>query len=590
MKPNRIKCFGIVCGFVVVCAVGAGAARAAYADDPNRPSGEVDGQTLLHADENPNDWLMYHQSYKAHHFSALDQINVGNVKDLRIAWLHTPNGAKRGVQSFPLVVNGIIYYTTASSQVWALDGATGAFLWKFEPKLDDERAQGTIYNPYNRGIAAAYGNIYVGTVDGRVIAINAKTGKEVWDTQVVGSEESNKGFTGAPLIVKDKLIIGATGGEYSGCCGPIYGIDARGGKVLWQFDTIGGDERSRASWGNDSWKHGGGGGWMVGGYDTVTDTVYWGTANPSPDYDWGGANWKTEGARPGENLYTSGVVAIDPNTGKLKSFFQEVPHDAWDFDGAVGEFVMVERDGKNYVVHPNKGGYVYVYNRDVSSASLKLENVWHLGKTSNFVKSIDPKTGELIGRRDLNIGMNKAVCPAIDGAISWNAGSYNPDLNLYYKVGMEFCADIDLQKVDAPTSAQLHLGASYTFIAPPGHEKAFGHVSARDPISGKAAWEVEYKYPPLASLLGTKGGLVFVPGADGWFDALDAKTGQKLWSHNNGLGHHGGVISYKVGEKQYVAVVTGWGSHVSGDYKVLFGEPFASMPTNNGQLIVFSLP
>ncbi|MBV8397804.1 MAG: PQQ-binding-like beta-propeller repeat protein, partial [Acetobacteraceae bacterium] len=359
----------------------------------------------MHADETPNDWLMYHQSYKAHHYSALDQINTSNVKNLQIAWMHTPAGAKRGVQSFPLVVNGTLYYSTSASQVWALDGATGAFLWKFEPKLDEDRAQSTIYNPYNRGIAAAYGNIYIGTTDGRVIAIDAKTGKSVWDTQVIGIEETSKGFTGAPVIVKDKVIIGSFGGEYSGCCGPIYGVDAREGKVLWRYDTVGGDERSRASWGNESWKHGGGGGWMPGGYDPATNTVFWGTANPSPDYDWAGADWKNTGSRPGENLYTSGVVALDPDTGKLKSYFQENPHDAWDFDGAVGEFVMIDRDGKHYAVHPNKGGYVYVYNRDPSSVPLKVENVWHLGKTSNFVKDVDPKTGELIGRRDLVVGM-----------------------------------------------------------------------------------------------------------------------------------------------------------------------------------------
>jgi PQQ-dependent dehydrogenase (methanol/ethanol family) len=563
-------------------------AKAAKAPGGETPPA-VDADRLLHANETPNDWLMYHQSYKAWHYSALDQINTSNIKNLQIAWVHTPTAGKRGIQSFPLAIDGIIYYSTTASQVWALDGATGKFLWKFEPKIDEDRANNTIFNPYNRGIAAGYGHLYIGTADGRVIAIDTKTGESAWDTQVIGTEES-KSFTGAPVVVKDKVLIGATGGEYSGCCGPIYALDAKTGKVAWQFDVVGSDERSRASWGNDSWKHGGSGGWMPGGYDPDTNTVFWGTANPSPDYDWAGADWKNTGARPGENLYSSGVVALDADTGKLKSYFQENPHDAWDFDGAVGEFVMIDRDGKHYAVHPNKGGYVYVYNRDPSSVPLKVENVWHLGKTSNFVKDVDPKTGGLVGRRDLVVGMNKAVCPAIDGAISWNAGSYNPDTGYYYKIGQEFCADIDVQKAPRPNSAQLDIGASYTFIPPPGHDKAFGHISARDPISGKVAWEVEYKYPPLASVLSTKGGLVFVPGADGWFDALDAKTGQKLWSHNNGLGHHGGVISYKAGDKQYIAVVTGWGSHVSGDYKVLFGEPFASMPTNNGQLIVYALP
>jgi hypothetical protein len=182
--------------------------------------------------------------------------------------------------------------------------------------------------------------------------------------------------------------------------------------------------------------------------------------------------------------------------------------------------------------------------------------------------------------------MNKALCPAIDSAITRNAGSYDPDSGLYYKVGMEFCADIDFDKLDQPPSAPLEIDVSYTSVAPPDHEGGFGHVSARDPISGETAWDVEYKYPPLASLLTTKGGLVFVAGADGWFDALASKTGQKLWSHNDRLGHHGGIISYMAGEKQYIAVVTGWSSRSN----TLFGEPSASMPANNGQLVVFSLP
>ena len=330
---------------------------------------------------------------------------------------------------------------------------------------------------------------------------------------------------------------------------------------------------------------------MPGGFDAKTNTVFWGTANPSPDYDSGGDKWQTDGSRPGENLYTSGVIALDADTGKLKSYFQENPHDAWDFDGANGEFVMLTRDNKDYVVHPNKGGYIYVYNRDITSDKLKIENVWHLGKTSNFVKGVDPVTGALIGRRDLVVGMNKSVCPAIDGAISWNAGSYSPDTGLYYKVAQEWCADIDLQKLPKPKddSGQLALGASFTSIPAPGYAAAFGHVSGRDPITGKMTWEVEYKYPPLASLLSTKGGLVFVPGADGMLDALDAKTGKKLWSHNDGLGHSGGVISYTVKGKQYIAVVTGWGSHTAGNFSAFFGEPFTSMATDNGQLLIFGL-
>jgi len=576
-KQGLLLC-GLAAGFIAGVGFAASAA-------------EIDANALLNADKNPNDWIMYHQSYNSWHYSALDQINTSNVKDLKVAFMHTPGANKRGVQSFPLAIDGKLYYTTSDGVIWALDGATGDFLWKFKPKIDEERAHGTIYSPYNRGLAAAYGKLYLATLDGQVVAVDMATGKQAWATAVLSTDKGPKGFTGAPLVVKDKVIVGSNGGELSGCCGPIFAVNASDGKLAWEFDTIGGDERSRASWKNDSWKTGGGGGWMTGTYDPKSNTVFWGTANPAPDYDWSGDKWETEGPRPGENLYTSGVVAIDPDTGKLKTWFQENPHDGWDFDGAVGEFVRLERDGKSYIVHPNKGGYVYVYNADVTQQPMKVENVWHLGQTSNFVKDVDPKTGALIGRRDLHEGMNKQLCPAIDGAISWNSGSYSPDTGLYYKIGQEFCADQEVVKVDKPAdfSGKLYLGATWTVVAPPGHDKAYGHVDARDPITGKVAWQVDYKYFPLASLLSTKGGLVFVPGADGYTDALDAKTGKKLWSHNDGIGHHGGIISYMAGGKQFIALVSGWGSHVSGNFGPLYGEPFLSMPTDNGQLVVYGL-
>jgi len=404
-------------------------------------------------------------------------------------------------------------------------------------------------------------------------------------------DKGNKGFTGAPLIVKDKLIIGSNGGELSGCCGPIFGLNAQTGETIWQFDTVGGDERSRDSWKNDTWKTGGGGGWMTGQYDPKTNSVWWGTANPAPDYDYSGANWATEGARPGENLYTSSVIVLDPDTGKLKSYFQEMPHDAWDFDSAVGEFMRISRGGKDYVVHPNKGGIIFVYNGSKVGGGNKLdvENAYMIGETYNYIKGVTPK-GELVGRVDFTEGKFPNMCPAIDGSISWNAGSYSPKTGLMYKATQEWCFDLEVVKAERPKdfSGQNYFGASWTATHPKG-KQAYGTIQARDPITGKMAWRVEYKYPVLASLLSTKGDLVFVPGADGVFQALDAKTGKELWSHNNGLGHHGGVISYTAKGKQYVAVVTGWGSHVSGNYGPLFGSPFNEMPTDNGQLIVFAL-
>jgi len=190
----------IIAGFCAAAGVPAAAA-------------ELDGNALLSADKDPNNWVMYHQSYNSWHYSPLDQINTGNVKDLKLLWMHTPGAGKRGIQSFPLVIDGRIYYTSTEGQVWALDATNGAFLWTFKPKIDEERAQGTVYNPYNRGLAAGYGKLYLGTLDGHLIALDLQTGKPAWDNEILTVEKGNKGFTGAPLVVKDKVIIGADGGE-----------------------------------------------------------------------------------------------------------------------------------------------------------------------------------------------------------------------------------------------------------------------------------------------------------------------------------------------------------------------------------------
>ena len=571
LKRALLACT-IAAGCVALAGMSAGAA-------------ELDSNALLNADKDATNWVMYHRTYNSWHYSPLDQINASNVKDLKVAWIHNPGSSPHGgIQSFPLAIDGRLYYTIANDQIWAVDGATGAPLWTFKPKIDTDLAGATPYNPYNRGLAAGYGNLYIGTVDGRLIAVDMQTGKQVWDTKLIDVAKGAKGFTGAPLVVNDKVIVGSNGGELAGCCGPIFGVDAKTGKKVWQFDTIASDDRSLATWGNDSWKTGGGGGWMTGGYDPNTNTVFWGTANPAPDYD--------NAMRPGDNLYTSGVIALDPDTGKLKSYFPEVPHDSWDFDGAVGEFVMIDRDGQHYATHPNKGGYVYVYNRDPSNSPLKIENVWHLGETSNFVTGVDPHTGQLQGRHDVTIGKNNNVCPAVDGAISWNNGTYSPDTGLYYKAGQEWCQNMEAQHLPKPAdfSGQMYMSATYTPVPAQGHDAAYGHINAVDPITGKKTWEVIYKYPVMASLMSTKGGLLFVPGADGMLDALDAKTGQKLWSANDGTGHDGGIISYEANGKQYIAVTTGWGTYVSQNLATLFGEPFKSMPMDSGVLVVYALP
>jgi PQQ-dependent dehydrogenase (methanol/ethanol family) len=532
-----------------------------------------------------NDWLTYHGSYRSYHYSGLDQINAFNVKDLQVAWMHVPGRSTRGLQSMPLAADGVLYYTGAYSRVFALDGATGKLLWSYFPELDDALVARQTHSPYNRGLAMGDGKVYVGTVDGRLIALDMKTGKVAWDTKLEDSEKLTVGFTGAPLYAKGTVIIGSQGGEWP-ARGPIFGVNAATGEKKWQFDTAGGTDEAKATWGNDTWRTGGGGGWMPGTFDSDTNTVWWGTANPAPLYDWSGADYKTTGARPGDNLYTTSVIALDVDTGKLKFYHQELPHDTWDFDSAPGEFVSIDRDGKKYMVHPNKSGFIFVYDR----ADAKVENVWPLVENYNFVKTIT-KTGELIGRRDFTAGkQGEVLCPHISGGVSWNSGTYNPGTGLYYKLGQEWCMTLEVVKTTPVTEpqVQLNIGANFTIAKPPSGE-IYGHLDARDPITGDKKWEVRFPEPPMASIMSTAGNLVFVPDSRGTVHAYNATTGAELWNHSDGVGHQGGIISYAAGGKQYIAVIAGFGGMASDDFGPTFGEPYKSMPRDEGVLVVYSL-
>src|SRR5439155_713710 len=316
----------------------------------------------------------------------------------------------RGLQSYPLAADGVLYYSGSYNQVWALDGATGEVLWQYKQKLNEDLVAKQTHSPYNRGIALGYGNVYIGTLDGKLAAIDMKTGKLNWETKLVNSEKLTVGFTGAPLLVKDKVIVGAQGGEWPDR-GPIFGVDANTGKQLWRFYTAGGEEDNgdaRNTWLNDSWRTGGGFGW--------------------------------------------------------------------------------------------------VYDRNA-----KVQNVWRLIKNINFVQDIKPN-GELVGRRDMTAGKHENLCPFIAGGMSWNMGSYNPKTGLLYKVGNEWCMDLEIAKTTPilEPMAQLNIGANFN-ITNLKRDKAHGHVSGRDPITGKMTWEVKFHEPPLASLLSSGGDLLFGP-------------------------------------------------------------------------------
>ena len=386
---------------------------------------DVTPQRLLDADKNPADWLTYHGSYKSWHYSGLDQINASNVKNLKVAWTHVTPNRRAACNRFPLVADGVLYYSGSHNQIFALDGATGDLIWAYKQKLNEDLVAKQTHSPYNRGIAMGSGNIYMGTLDGKLVAVDMKTGKLNWETKLIESEKLTVGFTGAPLLVKDKVIIGSQGGEWP-YRGPIFGVDASTGKLAWTV-LHGRRQRRERSRAQDLGRrfHGRPAAAAAGWPAATTrrpNTVYWGTGQSRSAVRLGAVRTGRPPVRARATISTPPrYLALDPDTGKLKSYHQELPHDAWDFDSAVGEFVMLERDGKEYIVHPNKGGFVFVYDRN-----LKVQNVWQGVQNINFVKGIDPKTGELIGRRDMAEGKHQALCPYIAGGYSWNAGSYNP--------------------------------------------------------------------------------------------------------------------------------------------------------------------
>jgi PQQ-dependent dehydrogenase (methanol/ethanol family) len=530
------------------------------------------GMSRLQTDD-PNNWPMYHRSYSAFRHSPLAQINKGNVKELSVAWVHQPGAIVQGLEATPLAIDGVIYYAASYNRVFALDGATGKELWHYFPKLDPV-VNTLFFQPYNRGLGAGAGKVYMGTLDGRVIALDMKTGKVAWEAAILDTKKCSCNFTGAPLVVKDKVIIGQTAGELP-IQGKIFALNAATGAKVWEFNTIKDDPKS---WGGDSGKFGGGGGWMTGSYDPTLNLVYWGTANPAPDYDWGEA-------RPGDNLYTSSVLALNPDSGELKWYFQEIPHDDWDYDSGLGESLVLDRDGKKLLVHQNKSGFVFVYDR----TNGKIENVWPMIHTYNFVTGIDPKTGELQGRNPpREVGKPKFICPWIAGGRSWNSGSYSPKTGLWYNTAMEACEEVTVEKQTPVTepAAGLFFGGDQVAKHPPGGE-AYGHLDARDPVTGEKKWSVIYKYPPIGSVLSTGGGLVFHGDVEGIVHAYDADTGEQLWSFRTGSGHRGGPISYAVNGKQYVAVPSGLGSLVLGLYPALWPE-VEDFPAG-AALFVFSL-
>ena len=532
------------------------------------------GVVLAQPGATGKDWPHYGGLYSAWRYSALDQINRSNVRSLQPVWAFQTGDYDGGLQATPIVVDGVIYLSTAHNWVFALDGATGRELWQYRYPLPKDIT--TIYGPWNRGVAVGFGKVFMGTLDNHVVAIDQKTGREVWRVNVEDARQCGCNITGAPLLVKDKVIVGVTGGD-SAHRGYLNAFDANTGRHVWRFWTIPGPgEPGHETWAGDSWKYGGGSTWMTGSYDPELNLVYWAVGNPAADFY--GED------RRGDNLYTNSVVALDADTGKLKWYHQQIPHDVWDFDTAYECVLLdlpVEGKTRKLLLNVNKSGYTFVVDR----TNGEFISAWPLVKHINWVQGIGKK-GELIGRNEPEVGKPKLLCPSIGGGRSWNQGAWSPRTGWFYSTGLEWCHEVTAVK-EEPIEGQPYFGGTFQWRHPPD-EPAHSHLGAYDPLTGKRFWSYRYKYMLLASVLATAGDLIFTGDPEGHFFALDARTGEKLWSFQTGSGHRGSAVTYEIGGRQYIATPSGFGSALAG----ALGQLWPEMENfrKGSTLFVFALP
>ncbi len=539
-------------------------------------AGEVTTERLNNAKSEPQNWLSYYGTYESWRYSELDQVDRSNIGNLAPVWAFETGMPEGGMQSTPLVVDGVMYLTSALNKIFALDAASGERLWTYAYNFADKGAIPPLYGTWNRGVAIWEGLVFMGTLDNHVVAVDAETGREVWDVEVEDARQCGCSITGAPLVAKGMVITGVTGGD-SAHRGYLNAFDAKTGHHRWRFWTIPGPgEPGNETWAGDSWKLGGGSTWMTGTYDPELDLIYWGVGNPAADF-WGGD-------REGSNLYTESIVALDPDTGKIRWHYQEIPHDVWDYDAAY-EIVLLDMEIKGQqhktILNPNKSGYVWILDR----TNGEFLGAWPLIKHSNWVKGID-EDGNLIGRNEPEPGVETLICPAIGGGRSWNHGAYSPQTGWFYSTGLEWCQQLTVMRQEGELG-QGFFGGEFQVAHPPG-EDAYAHLSAYDPRTGERKWQYRAKYPLLASQLATAGGLVFTGDAEGRFFALDADSGKELWSFRTGSGHRGSAVTYSVDGRQYIATPSGWGSALAGLASQLWPE-LADAPSGSS-VFVFALP
>lgn len=502
-----------------------------------RPVGEgVTFARLKAAAKEPQNWLTYWGDLAGTHYSGLSQITPANVRTLRGAWAHQL-GAPRS-ETTPLVVDGVMYVTGPRNTAAALDARTGRAIWQYVRRLpNDIHANCTVMT--NRGVAILGHTLYMATLDSHLVALDAKTGNPLWDV-AVDDYKTGTSITHAPLAIDGKIIVGITAGECA-LTGFLDAYDAATGKRLWRFQVI--PEKgnpARATWAGNSADYGGGPTWMTGTYDADTDTLYWATGNPSPDYD--------GTVRAGDNLYTCSVIALDPATGKLKWYFQFTPHDTHDWDAnETNVLVNAPFRGKmrRLILHADRNAFFYVLDRDSGE--------FLMGKPfakQNWAKGLDDKGRPILVPNMDPTPQGTFVCPDQSGATNWASPSWDPNTKLFYLAVRESCA------LYSSITKEPRPGDPYTGTGQQEEPGSFpGAIRAIDPQTGTVKWSFDLHLGSVgAGVLSTAGGVVFAGAKDGNLIALDARTGVELWHYQTGAEINASPISYSVDGKQYIAI------------------------------------
>ena len=494
---------------------------------------QVPFDRLLRATDQPADWVTYNGTYSSQRYSRLDQITPANVNELESKWV-LQNQVFGAWQSNPLVVDGIMYLTQRPNDVMAVDARTGRVFWlyRYTPSEDARVCCGA----NNRGLAILGETLFMGTLDARLIAIDATTGKPLWNVEVA-DVNSSYSITMAPLVVKDKVLVGVGGGEY-GIRGFIAAYDAGTGDEAWRFSTIPGPgEPGHDTWSGDAWEHGGASVWVTGSYDPDLNLTYWGVGNPGPD-------WNPD-QRPGDNLYSDSVVALDADTGELRWHFQFTPNDAYDYD-SVQVPVLVDMDWQGMpsklMLWANRNGYFYVLDRVTGNflAGTPFVKVnWSSGLDANGRPMQTPQPP------------GAPTWPGNQGGTNWYPPSFSPRTGLFYVAAWEDYATIYRKEEAEFQPGRTFLGGGFTVLTPtPGaptvgigrrspindwtSEVGHGAVMAIDPNTGQARWKFDQYDVSDSGMLTTASDLLFTGGREGYFHALDARTGALLWKASLG--------------------------------------------------------